>query len=42
MIQLQHLGICSDKTIIQKDTSPLCAQQHYSQQLRHGNNLNAH
>ena len=36
------LDIYLEKTTIQKDTCTTCSQQHYSQQPRHGNNLNVH
>ena len=36
------LGIYQEKTVIWKDTSPQCSQQHYLQWSRHGNNLNVH
>ena len=33
-------GVCPEKALlIQKGSAPLCSQQHYSQQPRHGNHL---
>ena len=36
------LGRHPDKTITPKDTCTLCSQRHYSQESRHGDNINAH
>ena len=47
-IELPHdpaiplLGIYLDKTTSKKIHAPLCSQQAYSQQPRHGNKLNVH
>ena len=43
-LEIPLLGIYSDKTSIEKDTCipVIHSSQCYSQQLRHGNNLNAH
>ena len=36
------LSIYPEKTLIQKILAPLCSQQYYSQQPRHGSNLSVH